>query len=710
MASLGGSGVNVTDGVDIGGLNALLTKLRSDIAELGGGGESLLSLMDTPSSFEGQAAKVLVVNAAEDAVEFVEAPGGGYDGPIKAITFNIAAARAIDPADVEDGDVLQVKHHSVRDDGGGGWFEVVDDGVDAAPVDGGKVFDFTGGGTKRLHRLFAPTGYYSSAWFGIKADGVTDNASALAAWVNAGVHDYTTAIGENYNKTGPKYRLFGGAKSILSSQCVTMPSSIKSWHLDGDSRAVLEITSNDMPGILAEISATANVDPEDPDDPNIGLTQTGGFKVSNLKIRWSTQQTSAHPRSIACALKDSTTTSQIGFAKLEFYRLQFERGWRGISIHPDTQSATKSPPLWQSTIVDIKATQMTGSTLWLYSNGSGPVQNLFALIYYEDWQENTVMDGSEPVVYIKNMYNSELLGLEVVGVHNVAPLVFFGSCLGGTIHRVRFELCDIDTVAHPELNNGERISVRDRWSSFTVSGVGTINCKINLGTDHNFYMLKTGGPAQVECTGWWNWRTGGNGSITGEGKVYMAQGQDPSQIVWDARFWRDEGAEAAGVCLHRNDTRSVTMKNTHRYEWGRTSIDASSVVQLLYPNSAGASVFNQRVANQSGFISRITLRLKALITTGTYRVSAWRWVEGTPVRIATSSLILDAGMTDVGPDGGLVANFSPFYDMDLFLTEGDVFDVRVEETSLGGLNPATIDVDCVMELALMKLQDNTPAP
>lgn len=58
---------------------------------VGGGSNTLLELTDTPATYTGQALKVARVNAAENAIEFVTAAGGGDENQLNRLWYNYFA-------------------------------------------------------------------------------------------------------------------------------------------------------------------------------------------------------------------------------------------------------------------------------------------------------------------------------------------------------------------------------------------------------------------------------------------------------------------------------------------------------------------------------------------------------------------------------------------------------------------------------------------
>lgn len=57
----------------------------------GGGSTTFKDLTDTPTDYTGQAGKMLVVNTAEDGLDFIDAPAGGGFGSL-ALAVEISTA------------------------------------------------------------------------------------------------------------------------------------------------------------------------------------------------------------------------------------------------------------------------------------------------------------------------------------------------------------------------------------------------------------------------------------------------------------------------------------------------------------------------------------------------------------------------------------------------------------------------------------------
>lgn len=114
------------------------------------------------------------------AVTGARGPRGerGATGSGLAAYDTIAQMRAATKATLSDGTYVTVGGYNTRNDGGGGVFVWVADSTEAD--DSGTVFSALEGGVGRWLRLSIEA-RFNVQWFGVKGDGATDNATALAA-------------------------------------------------------------------------------------------------------------------------------------------------------------------------------------------------------------------------------------------------------------------------------------------------------------------------------------------------------------------------------------------------------------------------------------------------------------------------------------------------------------------------------------------------
>jgi hypothetical protein len=75
--------------IDVNDWDVVVEADLSEVPSGGGGATTLLDLTDTPSSYVGEASKVLAVNVGETGTEWVVQSGGGGGGGIQGMTENI---------------------------------------------------------------------------------------------------------------------------------------------------------------------------------------------------------------------------------------------------------------------------------------------------------------------------------------------------------------------------------------------------------------------------------------------------------------------------------------------------------------------------------------------------------------------------------------------------------------------------------------------
>lgn len=183
----------------------------------GSGVTTFTGLTDTPASYSGQAGKVVKVNSAENALEFVDGAGGAT--PIDSAYENVAAMVAA--TDISNGDNIATYGYYSLSDGGQMVYTVTNTDL-SGDVDGGSVIALA----NSLYAQAQFPNYYSPEMWGAKgnsnnADASTNVTAFQAMW------DY---IGN----TNSHIVLYSQGGSYRLNDTVTLPASTADYLIDGN--------------------------------------------------------------------------------------------------------------------------------------------------------------------------------------------------------------------------------------------------------------------------------------------------------------------------------------------------------------------------------------------------------------------------------------------------------------------------------------------
>ena len=142
----------------------------------GGGSTTFLGLTDTPSSYSGQAGKVVKVNSGETALIFEDA--SGMVTPISSAYDSVASMVAA--TDISNGDTVATEGYYSLSDGGEMLYTVTNTDLSAS-VDGGSVIALAG--SLYAQAQFPP--FYRPEMWGAKDDNSTASATTnVTAFTN----------------------------------------------------------------------------------------------------------------------------------------------------------------------------------------------------------------------------------------------------------------------------------------------------------------------------------------------------------------------------------------------------------------------------------------------------------------------------------------------------------------------------------------------
>lgn len=177
--------------------------------------------------------------------------------------------------------------------------------------------------------------------FGAVGDGITDDTFALqlahTAWRIA------LSLGRNIRLVYP-----GGTYKI--SQSLPLPDA-NGWQLEAQGQVKFIQTTNNT--FIFELLVTAY-------RSRFGI-------LGNFTFSWANAQPAANTRAIAIALGCSVEVVD-GIFDFLIQGIVVQNGFRGISVHPDTEANNFKFPIWGFRISDVTGfNAMTGATIALYS-------------------------------------------------------------------------------------------------------------------------------------------------------------------------------------------------------------------------------------------------------------------------------------------------------------------------------------------------------
>lgn len=187
----------------------------------GGGVTTFTALTDTPASYSGQAGKVVKVNSAENALEFVDGAGGAT--PIDSAYENVAAMVAA--TDISNGDTIATYGYYDLSDGGQMVYTVTNTDL-SGDVDDGSVIALAN--SLYAQAQFPP--YYRPEMWGAKGDGLTTSASTNSTAFQA-MWDYIGLSADNVRTV-----IYSGGLYYQDETVTAFPytAATNEWKVEGN--------------------------------------------------------------------------------------------------------------------------------------------------------------------------------------------------------------------------------------------------------------------------------------------------------------------------------------------------------------------------------------------------------------------------------------------------------------------------------------------